>query len=242
MERDRRERDAPRLATAFVRGVSKPGKSGDQHGLILRVQPYGSKQWIWRGTGDGRRRDLGLGGYPYVSLAEARADAFAYRKGGDPISLRSSGVPTSRGRQRPSSLCTRRGVRAPEPKSHGVRPSGGTCYPPSDRNQLRLRETWGRAAVVGVGRHVTRIPGAANLVWSSMCRFPTIRTHKPGGGATPAWYASRSPPSHGPASIAGPTPDGSGTLIAGTVTTPEQTPPPPPAGSQNQPAPPDANT
>jgi len=78
--------------------VSKPGKYGDQHGLILRVQPSGSKQWIWRGTVNGRRRDLGLGGYPYVSLAEARAEAFDYRKaarkGGDPVALRSGGVPT----------------------------------------------------------------------------------------------------------------------------------------------------
>ena len=88
----------PRLTAAFVRGVSKPGKYGDQHGLILRVQPSGSKQWIWRGTVNGRRRDLGLGGYPYVSLAEARAEAFDYRrtarKGGDPVALRSGGIPT----------------------------------------------------------------------------------------------------------------------------------------------------
>ena len=88
----------PRLTAAFVRGVSKPGKYGDQHGLILRVQPSGSKQWIWRGTVNGKRRDLGLGGYPYVSLAEARAQAFDYRKtarqGMDPVALRSGGVPS----------------------------------------------------------------------------------------------------------------------------------------------------
>ena len=33
----------PKLTAAFVRGVTKPGKYGDQHGLILRVQPSGSK-------------------------------------------------------------------------------------------------------------------------------------------------------------------------------------------------------
>ena len=44
----------------------------DQHGLILRVTPSGSKQWIRRGTVRGKRRDLALGGYPYTSLAEAR--------------------------------------------------------------------------------------------------------------------------------------------------------------------------
>ena len=88
----------PRLTAAFVRGATKPGKYGDQHGLILRVQPSGSKQWIWRGTVNGKRRDLGLGGYPYVSLAEARSQAFEYRKtarkGDDPVTLRTGGVPT----------------------------------------------------------------------------------------------------------------------------------------------------
>ena len=77
-----------RLTAAFVRHVQKPGKYGDQHGLILRVRPTGSKQWIWRGTVRGKRRDLGLGGFPYTSLREARLKAFEYRKiardGGDP--------------------------------------------------------------------------------------------------------------------------------------------------------------
>lgn len=81
-----------------MRSVTKPGKYGDQHGLMLRVQPSGSKQWIWRGTVNGKRRDLGLGGYPYVSLAEARSQAFDHRKvarqGDDPVTLRAGGVPT----------------------------------------------------------------------------------------------------------------------------------------------------
>ena len=48
----------------------------------------------------GRRRELGLGGFPLVSLAEARAKAFANRKlareGGDPMTerLRAEGMPT----------------------------------------------------------------------------------------------------------------------------------------------------
>ena len=86
------------MTAAFVRSVTKAGKYGDQHGLILRVQPSGSKQWIWRGTVGGKRRDLGLGGYPYVTLAEARAKAFEYRRtaraGNDPARLHSDGIPT----------------------------------------------------------------------------------------------------------------------------------------------------
>ena len=83
---------AKRLTAAFVRSVTRPGVYGDEHGLRLRVMPSGSRQWIWRGTIRGRRRDLGLGAPPYVGLAEARSLAFEYRKlareGGDPAALR----------------------------------------------------------------------------------------------------------------------------------------------------------
>ena len=86
-----------KLTAAFVRTIDRAGKYGDEHGLILRVLPTGSKQWIWRGTVRGRRVDLGLGGYPYTSLAEARQTAFEHRKlaraGGDPRALTRS-VPT----------------------------------------------------------------------------------------------------------------------------------------------------
>ena len=93
-----------RLNAAFVRTVSRPGVYGDQHGLRLRVYKSRkrqsiSKQWIWRGTVNGTRRDIGLGGFPYVTLAEARQTAFEYRKvaraGGDPVTLkRRPDVPT----------------------------------------------------------------------------------------------------------------------------------------------------
>ena len=76
------------LTAAQVRSISKPGKYTDQHGLMLRVAPGGSKQWIWRGTVHGRRRDYGLGSVTYTKLAQARDIAFEYRriarKGGDP--------------------------------------------------------------------------------------------------------------------------------------------------------------
>ena len=45
-----------KLTAAFVRTVTVPGKYGDQHGLVLRVTPTGSKQWIWRGTVRDKRR------------------------------------------------------------------------------------------------------------------------------------------------------------------------------------------
>ncbi len=78
-----------RLTAAAVRAINTPGKCIDEHGLILRVAPGGSKQWVWRDTTHGRRRDLGLGAVAYTTLAEAREIAFEYRKlaraGGDPV-------------------------------------------------------------------------------------------------------------------------------------------------------------
>ena len=86
-----------KLTDAFVRSVDRAGKYGDQHGLILRVRPTGSKQWIWRGTVAGRRVDLGLGGYPYTTLREARNQAFEYRR-----AARSGRHPKALGRNVPT--------------------------------------------------------------------------------------------------------------------------------------------
>ncbi len=74
-----------RLNFAFVKSLKHSGSTGpdkyyDEHGLLLRVRPSGSKNWFWRGTVQGRRRELGLGAFPYVSLAEAREKALDYRR------------------------------------------------------------------------------------------------------------------------------------------------------------------
>ena len=64
----------------------------DGGGLLLVVKPSGAKLWMARITVDGKRRDMGLGGYPAVSLREAREKAAAARKkateGLDPITER----------------------------------------------------------------------------------------------------------------------------------------------------------
>ena len=44
------------------------------------MRPSGSKYWFRRGTVKGKRMDLRVGAYPYVTLAEARDTAFRYRK------------------------------------------------------------------------------------------------------------------------------------------------------------------
>jgi integrase len=64
----------------------------DGDGLYLQVTESGARSWILRTLIHGKRRDMGLGGYPTVPLAEAREGAEKYRKiarqGGDPFSER----------------------------------------------------------------------------------------------------------------------------------------------------------
>ena len=70
----------------------EPGYYADGGGLYLRVAPGGTRAWIFRFTMDGKTRDGGLGSYPTVSLAKARAEAERCRQllagGLDPIEAR----------------------------------------------------------------------------------------------------------------------------------------------------------
>ena len=80
---------AGRLTTDLVLATTKPGRYSDGYTLFLNVTKGGSKSWIQRITIGGRRRDIGLGGFPAVSLAKARARALANRvalsEGRDPL-------------------------------------------------------------------------------------------------------------------------------------------------------------
>ena len=92
-----------RLTVAMVRALSKPGRYGDGGTLFLNMAPRGSKSWIQRLTVNGKRRDLGLGGWPLVTLAEARDQAFENRRlarrGGDPVADKAGrGADLPRGR------------------------------------------------------------------------------------------------------------------------------------------------
>jgi integrase len=77
------------LSAAKVRAISEPGLYADGNGLNLKVEPSGAKRWVQRVTIKGKRHNLGLGGYPVVSLAEAREMADdnqrAIRQGRNPI-------------------------------------------------------------------------------------------------------------------------------------------------------------
>ena len=80
------------LSVVRINSLNEPGLYADGMGLYLKVDKTGSKRWIQRVTIRGKRTDLGLGGYPLVSLAEARRVArenkLMIRAGEDPRQAR----------------------------------------------------------------------------------------------------------------------------------------------------------
>ena len=64
-----------KFSATEVKALRKPGRHTDGDGLHLFISKTGGKSWVQRMTIDGRRRDIGLGGYPSVSLAQARKRA-----------------------------------------------------------------------------------------------------------------------------------------------------------------------
>lgn len=85
---------AKELSALAVKHLSQPGLHfvGGVAGLALQVLPTGGRSWVLRVMVGGKRRDMGLGGYPEVKLAEAREAAEVARKqirnNVDPINAR----------------------------------------------------------------------------------------------------------------------------------------------------------
>ena len=82
---------ARELSAVEVRRLDQPGLHavGGVAGLHLQVTDTGGRSWILRATVGNRRRDIGLGGFPDVPLADARDKARAAREaiaqGSDPV-------------------------------------------------------------------------------------------------------------------------------------------------------------
>ena len=95
---------AKRLDSAVpVRNVKTPGRSPAGDTLYLMVWPSARKSWVQRLTIEGKRKDVGLGPYPTVSLARARKRAqdnlSLAKSGGNPLAAKQeeaklSAVPT----------------------------------------------------------------------------------------------------------------------------------------------------
>ncbi|MCW3780265.1 tyrosine-type recombinase/integrase [Defluviimonas salinarum] len=92
-------RQAKELTPIEVKRLAHPGGDnpvsfavGGVSGLMLQVTPSGAKSWLLRATVGDRRRWIGLGGYPDVTLAMARERARdardAIRQGVDPVEQR----------------------------------------------------------------------------------------------------------------------------------------------------------
>jgi integrase len=70
---------AGKLSAVEVTKAKGPAVLHDGGGLYLRIAHSGSRSWVFRFQLDGKRRDMGLGPYPDVSLAEARRRAIEHR-------------------------------------------------------------------------------------------------------------------------------------------------------------------
>lgn len=68
------------------------GRHVDGRGLMLVVKPSGARSWVLRYQLNGRRRDMGLGPFPEVTLAHAREKTLEARRklvdGADPLAVR----------------------------------------------------------------------------------------------------------------------------------------------------------
>lgn len=87
---------AKELSAKAVRDLKTPGMhaAGGVSGLCLQVLPSGAKSWVLRMKIGDKRREIGLGGFPTVTLSEARdlaREARAkVREGIDPVAERQS--------------------------------------------------------------------------------------------------------------------------------------------------------
>ena len=91
----------PKLSAAKAKALTTPGMHGDAEGLYLNVTHSGSRSWVQRISIEGRRREIGLGSFPTVSLARARglaaANKAAVAEGRDPLAeKRKAAIPTFR--------------------------------------------------------------------------------------------------------------------------------------------------
>ncbi|MGK7870982.1 tyrosine-type recombinase/integrase [Falsiroseomonas sp. E2-1-a20] len=83
---------AGKLTALKAKALTAPGRYSDGDGLWLQVRDASQRSWLFRYTRHGRARQMGLGAYPDVSLADARGEAAAIRKtlrqGLDPLEKR----------------------------------------------------------------------------------------------------------------------------------------------------------
>ena len=90
-----------RLTDTKVRKLTKPGLYSADTTLYIRVSKTGGKSWIQRIIFNDERHDIGLGGWPVVTVDDAKEQALANRRlirsGGNPLTeKRKAKMPTFR--------------------------------------------------------------------------------------------------------------------------------------------------
>lgn len=81
-----------KLTAKQIDNLTAPGTYEDGEGLRLLIKPNGKKYWVLRFQLSGRRREMGLGTYPAISLKAARQNTSDKRRllqdGIDPLQAR----------------------------------------------------------------------------------------------------------------------------------------------------------
>jgi len=81
-----------KLTADQVKAITTAGAYADGGGLYLDISDNGSKSWIYRYQLAKRRRSMGLGGYPKMTLAKARQARDVHQKqvkaGIDPLEVK----------------------------------------------------------------------------------------------------------------------------------------------------------
>lgn len=96
---------AKELSALDVKRLQHPGTGanatfavGGVSGLLLQITPNGGRTWLLRVSVGGKRREIGLGGFPDVTLAQARERAREakdkIRRGVDPVEERKTAKAT----------------------------------------------------------------------------------------------------------------------------------------------------
>ena len=120
-----------KLTDRGVRSLRTPGYHSDGDGLYLQISRHGSKTWIFRYRFGETRRDMGLGGFEDVGLADAREQRDRHKrtlaKGLDPL----AGRPSTPGKPK-----------ARPATGEGAGPLGGEGVPPVAPVTPTLRECW----------------------------------------------------------------------------------------------------
>ena len=92
-----------RLTNAKIKSLPIGKKVADGGGLYYQPTAVGRGKWTYRYARNGKSREMGLGTYPEVTLAEARLTHAEQRKvfvgGGDPIAAKRRLVERNRARE-----------------------------------------------------------------------------------------------------------------------------------------------